>query len=144
MSTYPMQTCSRAAYAVFALLNPIPFGCFVAALIFDAAYASNYDVLWVKAAGWLIAMGLIFAIVPRLINLVHVWVPPRRSSGIEKLDFWLNLFAIVAEIVNAFVHSRDAYAAMPEGVWLSAVSVGLLAIGFIFSAAANRVAGSAP
>jgi len=144
MSTYPMQTRSRVAYAVFALLNPVPFGCFVAALVFDAAYASNYDVLWVKASGWLIAMGLVFAILPRLINLVQVWVPPRRSTGIEKLDFWLNLFAIAAAIANAFVHSRDAYAAVPQSVWLSAVTVGLLSIGFIVSAAASRVTGRAP
>lgn len=134
MSTYPLQTRSRTAHAVFALLNPIPFGCFVAALIFDLAYASNADVLWTKAAGWLIALGLVVAIIPRLINLVHVWMPANRTPRVDKLDFWLNLFAIVAAIINAFVHSRDAYAVVPEAGWLSAVTVGLLTIGFIISA----------
>lgn len=134
MFTHPVQTRSRWAYAVFAVLNPIPFGFFVAALIFDVVYANNANVLWVKSAAWLNAIGLIFAIVPRLINLVHVWLPAKRSSRVEKLDFWLNLFAIVAAIVNAFVHSRDAYGVMPEGVWLSAVTVVLIAIGFIISA----------
>ncbi|WP_326929464.1 hypothetical protein [Bordetella bronchiseptica] len=122
------------AYALFALLNPIPFGFFVAALIFDAIYVCNANVLWVKSAAWLNAIGLIFAIIPRLINLTHVWIPASRNAGIEKLDFWLNLVAIVAAIVNAFVHSRDAYGVMPEGVWLSAVTVVLIAIGFIVSA----------
>ena len=134
MLTPPVQTRSRLAYAVFALLNPIPFGCFVAALIFDAVYARNADVLWVKSAAWLIAMGLIFAIVPRLINLAQVWIPAKRSSRVEKLDFWLNLLAIVAAIINGFVHSRDAYGVIPESVWLSAVTVVLISIAFIVSA----------
>lgn len=134
MFTQPVQTRSRVAYAVFALFNPIPFGFFVAALIFDTIYACNANVLWVKSAAWLNAIGLIFAIIPRLINLVHVWIPASRSASAEKLDFWLNLVAIVAAIVNAFVHSRDAYGVMPEGVWLSAITVALIAIGFVVSA----------
>ena len=134
MLTHPVQTRSRLAHTVFALLNPIPFGFFVAALIFDAIYACNANVFWVKSAAWLNVIGLIFAIIPRLINLVHVWMPARRSSRVEKLDFWLNLVAIITAIVNAFVHTRDAYGVMPEGVWLSAVTVALIAIGLIVSA----------
>lgn len=134
MSIHPVPTRSRIAHAVFALLNPIPFGFFVAALIFDATYACSTNVLWVKSAAWLNAIGLLFAIVPRLINLAHVWVPARRSTRVEKLDFWLNLFAIVAAIVNAFVHSRDAYGVVPEAVWLSAVTVALIAVGLVITA----------
>jgi len=123
---------SAVANAIYGLLNPIPFGCFVAALIFDVIYAHTAVVLWGKSAAWLIALGLVFAIIPRLINLVQVWITFRRfATGAEKLDFWLNLFAIVAAIFNAFVHSRDAYAVIPEGVWLSACTVILLAIGHI-------------
>jgi len=134
MLTESVQTRSRLAYALFALLNPIPFGFFVAALIFDVVYASSANVLWVKSAAWLNAIGLVFAIIPRLINLVHVWIPASRSARVEKLDFWLNLLAIAAAVVNAFVHSRDAYGVVPESVWLSAVTVALISIGFIISA----------
>jgi len=134
MLIYPVQTRSRLAYAVFALLNPIPFGLFVAVLIFDTIYVYNANVFWVKSAAWLNVIGLVFAIVPRLINLVHVWIPARRSSQVEKLNFWLNLVAIIAAIVNAFVHSRDAYGAMPEGIWLSTVTVILIATGYLISA----------
>lgn len=134
MQPYPVQTRSRLAHAVFALLNPIPFGFFVAALIFDAIYVSNAHVLWIKSAAVLNAVGLLFAIVPRLINLVHVWMPAWRSTRVEKLDFWLNLAAIITAIVNALVHSRDAYGTMPLGVWLSAVTVALIAISFVVTA----------
>src|SRR3546814_20927212 len=128
MLTQPSQTRSRVAGAIYALFNPIPFGFFVAALIFDAIYSRNGDVLWVKAAAWLITLGLIFAILPRLINLFHVWRLSNRSSFVEKSDFWLNLVAIAAGIINAFVHSRDEYGSMPDGLILSILTV-LLHIG---------------
>lgn len=120
---------SLAAAAVFDLLNPLPYGFFVAALIFDAIYADSGEILWDKAAAWLIAIGLLFAVVPRLINLVHVWVTggrPRPAGAVA--SFWLNLLAIAAAIVNAFVHSRDAYGSMPDGLWLSIATVVLLAV----------------
>jgi len=134
MLTHPAQTRSRVANAIYALLNPMPYGFFVAALIFDAIYARSADVLWVKSAAWLITLGLLFAILPRLVNLVHVWRPSNRSPSVEKADFWLNLVAILAAIANAFVHSRDAYGTMPEGMLLSALTVLLLSLGFFLLA----------
>ncbi len=61
---------------LFSLLNPIPFGFFVGALIFDAIYLNSAEVMWGKA--WLITFGLLIAIVPRLINLFAVW---RRNGN---------------------------------------------------------------
>jgi uncharacterized membrane protein len=121
---------SKTAAVVFELLDPLPYAFFVAALIFDAIYARSAEILWTKAAAWLICIGLLFAVIPRLINLVQVWVTgvrPRPFAAM--LAFWLNLLAIVAATVNAFVHSRDAYGSMPEGVWLSVLTVALLVIG---------------
>lgn len=129
MRSHALQCRSRLATAIFDLLDPIAFGLFVAALIFDVIYANSPQVMWVKGAAWLVSMALFFAIIPRLINLVHVWIVGRRwVSGAEKLDFWLNLLAIVAGILNAFVHTRDAYAVIPQGVWLSAATVALLCL----------------
>lgn len=118
------------ANAVYGLLNPLPFGFFVAALIFDILYARTANVLWNNGAAWLNAFGLVFAIVPRLINLVQVWITSKRyATSADRLCFWLYLVAVVVAIVNAFVHSRDAYAVVPAGVWLSACTVILLSIG---------------
>jgi uncharacterized membrane protein len=117
------------ASAVFNILDPIPYGCFFAALIFDIVYYRSAFIMWDHAAAWLIALGLVAAIVPRLINLTQVWITSRDfAEGVDRMDFVLNLIAIVIAIVNAFVHSRDAYGSMPEGVWLSAVTVILLTI----------------
>ena len=93
------------------------------------------ELLWDKGAAWLIVFGLLFAVIPRLVNLAQVWITSRHTAlRADKLDFWLNLFAIVAAIFNAFVHSRDAYAVVPAGVWLSACTVILLSIGHILMA----------
>jgi uncharacterized membrane protein len=142
MSVHASPHRSVIANAVYGVLNPIPFGFFVAALIFDIIYLRTAVILWDKGAAWLIAIGLLFAVIPRLVNLAQVWVTSRRSAlRADRLDFWLNLIAIVAAIFNAFVHSRDAYASMPTGAWLSAFTVILLAIGRIAIAVQPSTAG---
>lgn len=120
--------------AIFNLLDPIPFGMFVAALIADIAYAKNANVFWVKGAAWLIAAGLVFAIIPQLINLGMVFFKKYavRPRG-QVIGFWLNVVAIVAALINAFVHSRDAYAVMPAGVWLSILTVAAMGIARIMT-----------
>lgn len=121
--------------AIFNLLDPIPFGFFVGVLIFDVIYANTANVFWMKNAAWLVTFGLLFAIIPQLINLAVVWFSKRRirSRG-QVINFWLNVVAIVAALVNAFVHSRDAYAVIPDGLWLSILTVVAMGIGRIIVA----------
>lgn len=116
---------------LFSLLNPIPFGFFVGALIFDAIYLNSAEVMWGKAAAWLITFGLLIAILPRLINLFAVWRRNGTATRIDRIDFFLNLVAVVLAIWNAFVHSRDAYAVAVPGTILSALTVALIALGLI-------------
>jgi uncharacterized membrane protein len=142
MSLRPETRRSIVAESIYGLLNPIPFGCFVAALIFDIIYSETAVMLWDKGAAWLIVFGLLFAVVPRLVNLTQVWITSRRTSTrADKLDFWLNLLAILVAIVNAFVHSRDAYAVVPTGLWLSVCTVILLSIGNIVIAVERAARG---
>lgn len=131
---------SIVAEGIYGLLNPIPFGFFVAALIFDILYWRTAVMLWDKAAAWLIIFGLLISIVPRLVNLAQVWITSQRdATGTDRLDFWLNLLAIVLAIVNAFVHSRDAYAVVPTGLWLSIFTVSLLSLSHILVAVARAI-----
>ena len=136
---------SKAAAVAFDLLDPIPYGFFVGALIFDAIYSESAEVLWVKASAWLIAIGLLFAVLPRLINLAQVWFPGsgRRATG-AMVGFWLNLLAIAAAIANAFVHSRDAYGVMPEGLWLSGLTILLLVLAKVLPTLQRTTVGTTP
>jgi uncharacterized membrane protein len=127
MNPYATRRNSALAVALYECLNPIPLGFFAAAWIFDIIYLQSYNPMWTKSASWLIAFGLIIAIIPRLINLVQVWVSTAwRHTSAVKVDFWANLLAIVLAILNAFVHSRDAYAVVPAGVILSTLVVLLI------------------
>jgi len=126
--------------AIFDVLDPIPFGFFVGALVFDILYSNTFTVLWVKAAAWLISIGLVFAIIPQLINLGRTWFGKRRIRTRNlAVNFWLQVIAIVAALFNAFVHSRDAYGTMPAGVWLSVLTVLAMVIGRILLAADHVV-----
>jgi len=133
------RTSGRSAFAValYTLFEPVPLGFFVAAWIFDIIYLKSYVVEWTHAASWLIAIGLVLAILPRLIALITLF---RGSSRAEKVHFWLTLVAIALAIVNAFVHSRDAYAVVPSGVILSTLVVALMLIANVQLALRQRTA----
>ncbi len=55
----------------------------------------------------------------------------RRAAVVAaaRVSSLLKFAGIVLAIFNAFVHSRDAYAVMPAGLWLSIATVLLLALG---------------
>lgn len=133
------RTSGRSAFAValYTLFEPVPLGFFVAAWIFDIIYLNSFVVEWTHAASWLIAIGLVLAILPRLIALITLF---RGSSRAEKVHFWLTLVAIALAIVNAFVHSRDAYAVVPSGVILSTLVVALMLIANVQLALRQRTA----
>jgi len=134
MPTYIERPPSTAASVVFDLLNPIPFGFFVGALIFDAVYAKTAVVMYFKAAAWLIAIGLVVAVVPRVIDLVQVWFRPIwKDAWLAKAGFLAYLIGVVVAIFDALVHSRDAYSIMPEGLWLSALTVVLVGLAHILA-----------
>jgi len=132
---------STFAVVLYEWLNPIPLGFFVAAWLFDVIYLYSYEIFWTQAASWLIAFGLVIAIIPRLISLTHVW--PRSSMpqpAALKLHFWFWALAVVVSIINAFVHSRDAWAVVPAGVILSTIVVLLLFIANLQLALRQRTA----
>lgn len=127
MSSHAPSRNSTLAVALYSLLNPVPLGFFVAAWMFDIIYIYSTEIVWTRAAIWLIAFGLVIAIIPRLINLVQVWVGHSYPQGSAiKIHFWAWLLAIVLAVFNAFVHSRDAFAVVPTGAILSTLVVLLL------------------
>lgn len=124
MSSQAPSRHSSLAVALYSLLNPVPLGFFVAAWMFDIIYIYSTEIVWTRAASWLIAIGLVIAIIPRLINLVQVWVGHSYPQGSAiKIHFWAWLLAIVLAVFNAFVHSRDAFAVVPTGAILSTLVV---------------------
>ncbi|MDJ0035676.1 hypothetical protein QM637_07490 [Pantoea allii] len=133
------NTSGRSAVAVtlYALLEPVPLGFFVAAWLFDIIYMKTYIILWSISASWLIAIGLVMAILPRVISLIYMF---RGSTAPEKTHFWLSLVAVLLAIANAFIHSRDAYAVVPTAAVLSTLVVILLLLANVQLALRQRTA----
>jgi uncharacterized membrane protein len=110
---------------------------FFGALLADWAYARSYQVQWTNFASWLIAGGLVFA------GLALLWaaVDLLRSSarrGHGALYLLLLLASFVFGFVNALIHAKDGWAAMPAGLVLSIVVLLLAAAASVIGLAGMR------
>lgn len=106
----------------------IPFVCFVAALITDIAYVQTFDVTWKNFSDWLLAGGIIVGALAAIVGLVDL---ARRSVRANRL-IWpyaaAYAIAMILGLLDNFIHSRDAYGAMPAGLVLLALTVLALAV----------------
>jgi uncharacterized membrane protein len=106
-------------------LSSVPL--FLGALLSDWAYFSSQEIQWVNFAAWLNAGGLLIA------GLVLLWAAVdvlrsaahRQRGGMVYLALLLATF--VVGFINALIHGKDGWAAMPAGLILSAVVVVLAA-----------------
>ena len=111
---------------------------FLGALLSDWAYFNSHQIQWVNFASWLIAGGLLIAGPALLWGAVDVL---RSSSNHHRrglIYLSLLLATFVVGFINALVHGKDGWAAMPTGLILSAVVVVLA-----FAASALGLAGFA-
>jgi uncharacterized membrane protein len=117
----------RPLHPLHAILLAFPLPLFLGALLSDLAYWKSFHVQWANFSSWLIAGGLLvggFVLLWALIDLVRSGTARRRRAAI----YFVVLLAMwVLGLVNAFVHGKDAFAIMPEALYLSAV-VTLLAL----------------
>ena len=115
---------------------------FVGALLSDWAYGSTYEVQWINFASWFLVGALLFSGFALLWSVIDHFRSRRR--GWRSLTSFLLLLATwILGLVNALVHSRDAWGTMPEGLILSVI-VTLLAVAAIWSAFSRDRAGAVP
>lgn len=91
------------------------------AVLADWAYAASYHVQWTNFASWLVAAGVVvagLALAWAAVSVMQGGAARRRQAG---LYLGLLLASVLLGIVNALVHARDAWAAMPAGLALSVV-----------------------
>lgn len=101
---------------------------FLGALLSDWAYAASYQVQWTNFASWLIAGGMVFAGFALLWAVIDFF----RAGSARGRHLGLYLLALLAVcvlgLVNALVHAKDAWAAMPAGLWLSGLVLLLIVV----------------
>lgn len=101
----------------------------IAVLVTDVIYTKTLLFQWNNFSSWLLAMGLLLAACGGLALVFDI--VSHRARGIDWLRFSGFAAAALLSLLNAFVHSRDAYTAVvPQGLELSLlVSVILVILG---------------
>jgi uncharacterized membrane protein len=126
----PRSTASIRSHPVHVMLVPIPIVCFIATFITDLIYWRTAAMLWADMSAWLLTIGLIISIFAVLAGLIDFLAEPRirqlRAAWIHALG---NVTALVLSILNALVHTRDAYTSVvPTGLILSSLVVLILLV----------------
>jgi uncharacterized membrane protein len=126
----PRSTAAIAGHPLHPLLVPIPIACFVGALLTDVVYWRTAGMQWANMSAWLLSVGLVVALFAVIAGAID-FLGDRRVRSFPAA--WIHGagsgVALLLEIANAFVHSRDAYTSVvPDGLALSVVSVGIFAV----------------
>ena len=117
----------RPLHPLHAILLAFPLPLFLGALLSDLAYRSSFHVQWANFSSWLIAGGLVVGAFAVLWALINLFRRGTARKGRLIVYFVVLLVMWVLGFVNALVHAKDAWATMPEGLYLSAITT-LLAL----------------
>ncbi len=115
---------STPIHPLHAVLLAATLPLFLGGLLCDWTYARDYQVQWNNFAAWIIAGAMVFTGLALLGSLIGLL---RQRRGRALATFLLLLAMFVLGLVNSFVHARDAYGTMPDGLVLSLI-VTVLAI----------------
>ncbi len=121
---------------LFPWLMTFPAACFIVTLITDITYAKSAEMTWETFSVWLLTIGLLAAGVVVLIGLVQAFVQGRWPTMVLRIGYAI---ALIVALVNAFVHSRDAYTSVvPTGLTLSIITVIVLIVTWLLNMATVR------
>ena len=118
-----MQNSAQQAHGSRLLHPPLIAGgatLLIGALVTDIYYSQTADMQWANFSVWLITAGLILALLAGLALLLDFALG--RAGRVS----WVHLLALAGaallSLLNAFIHSRDAWTSVvPEGLTLSII-----------------------
>jgi len=97
----------------------------IAGFATDIMYWDTSNWQWANASAWLIAAGLVLALIATIALIVDLLTG--RAGRINWISFLLVAAAALLSLLNVFVHSRDAWTSVvPQGISLSAIVTILL------------------
>ena len=118
-------TAQIAGHPIHPMLVPIPITCFVGALFTDIAYVVSAEIMWANFSAWLLLAGIIFGMLAAIAGLID-FLGNRlvRTQAPAWPHLIGNVVALILAIVNALIHTRDAWTSVwPTGLVLSVVTV---------------------
>jgi uncharacterized membrane protein len=112
----------KPLHPLHAIILAFPFPLFLGALISDFAYWSTFQIQWANFSAWLIAGGMLAGTLVAPWALIEMLRLRRARSRRPTIYFFLLLSMWMLGILSALVHAKDAWATMPEGLFLSAAT----------------------
>lgn len=139
----PRSTAQIFGHPLHAMLVPFPIVCFSGAFVTDIAYWQTANLQWQYFSIWLITAGLIFGGLAAVMGLIDYFSDRRvRRLRAATPHMVLNIAAMLLELLNAFVHSRDGWTAVvPQGSILSGIVTLILMVSAWLGAALTYKAG---
>ena len=99
----------------------------IAAFVTDVIYYQTSLMQWANFSTWLIAAGLVVALVSTLVLVIDFLIG--RAGRILWLSFGAVAAAALLSLLNVFVHTRDGWTSVvPQGIGLSFIVTILLLI----------------
>ncbi len=105
------------------LLSAFPIAFFTGAFVTDIVYANTAQMMWANFSIWLITGGLIMGGLAAIAGTVDF---AARKHAAARRRGWPHTIGtalvMVLSLINAFVHSRDAWTSVvPAGIILSGI-----------------------
>ncbi|HVJ32652.1 MAG TPA: DUF2231 domain-containing protein [Terriglobia bacterium] len=125
---HPRSTASIARHPIHPMLVPFPIVCFIGALLTDIAYWRTAEMMWSDFSAWLLTAGLFMGGLAAIAGLADFLgdrlVRRQKYAWIHMIG---NAIAWLLALLNAFVHTRDAWTSVvPTGLIFSAVVVAII------------------
>jgi uncharacterized membrane protein len=99
----------------------------IAAFVTDYMYYTTSLMQWANFSAWLIAGGLVLALVASIFLLIDVLLG--HAGTLHRLEFIGLVVVVVLSIFNVLIHSRDAWTSVvPSGIIISAICAILLLV----------------
>jgi uncharacterized membrane protein len=124
----PKSTARFMGHPIHPMLVPLPIAFFIGAFLTDLAFLKLGDPFWARASFWLIAAGLVGAVLAALAGLTD-FLGERRIRALSSA--WLHMLGNVAvvliELVNLLVRRDDPIGGLRSpGIYLSIAAFLLL------------------
>jgi uncharacterized membrane protein len=111
------------SHPIHGILSAYPLAFFTGALATDIVYAQTANMMWANFSAWLIAAGILMGVMAALVGIADAIAARGRRRRTRPWPHSLLTGAMmVVALVNAFVHSRDAWTSVvPTGIILSVI-----------------------
>jgi uncharacterized membrane protein len=120
-TTFPRR--AARTHPIHGILAAYPLAFFTGALVSDIAYLNTAQMQWANFSIWLIAGGLLMGALAAIAGIVDAVA--NRGRARTRRPWWHSvgtLLMLALALLNAFIHSRDAWTSVvPTGIILSAI-----------------------